>query len=162
MWTHWDYMGRITRCSMTRASPEPMAACKIYPLCWLFWWLWQRKGMLPWGSPNGEGSWPSWKPLNSTIGRALTPIASIGHAYPHLLWYVSSSNHRKRARVDILAPRNKMGMTHQTDEKHFTNLLEYFVGVSKLACYSYKHSFTITCHLPIIILNFWYGASLGG
>ena len=26
-------------------------------------------------------------------------------------------------------------MTHQTDEKHVTNLTEYFVGVVKLACY---------------------------
>ena len=36
----------------------------------------------------------------------------------------------------MLAPNNNRGMTYQTDEKHLTNLREYFVGVVKLACYS--------------------------
>jgi len=36
----------------------------------------------------------------------------------------------------MLAPNNNRGMKYQTDEKHLTNLLEYFVGVVKLACYS--------------------------
>ena len=29
----------------------------------------------------------------------------------------------------MLAQNNIRGMTYQTDEKHLTNLLEYFVGV---------------------------------
>jgi len=33
----------------------------------------------------------------------------------------------------MLAPNNNRGMTHQTDEKHFTIFSEYFVGVVKLA-----------------------------
>jgi hypothetical protein len=28
----------------------------------------------------------------------------------------------------MLAPNNNRGMTYQTEEKHLTNLLEYFVG----------------------------------
>jgi hypothetical protein len=38
----------------------------------------------------------------------------------------------------MLAPNNNRGMTYQTDEKHLTNLREYFVGVVKLACFSLK------------------------
>ena len=34
-----------------------------------------------------------------------------------------------------MAPNNNKGMAYQTDEKHLTNLLEYFVGVIKLVCY---------------------------
>ena len=30
----------------------------------------------------------------------------------------------------MLASNNNRGMTYQTDEKHLTNLLEYFVGPS--------------------------------
>ncbi len=35
----------------------------------------------------------------------------------------------------MLAPNNNRGVTYQTDEKHLTNLREYFVVVVKLACY---------------------------
>jgi len=34
----------------------------------------------------------------------------------------------------MLAPNNNRGVTYQTDEKHLTNLREYFVGVVILAC----------------------------
>jgi len=37
----------------------------------------------------------------------------------------------------MLAPNNNRGMTYQTEEKHLNNLLEYFVGAGKLACYSW-------------------------
>ncbi len=30
---------------------------------------------------------------------------------------------------------NNRGMKHQNDEKHLTNLTEYFAGVVELACY---------------------------
>ncbi len=33
----------------------------------------------------------------------------------------------------MLTPNNNRGVTYQTDEKHLTNLKEYFVGVVKLA-----------------------------
>jgi len=33
-----------------------------------------------------------------------------------------------------MTPNNNRGVTYQTDEKHLTNLREYFVGVVKLAC----------------------------
>ena len=42
----------------------------------------------------------------------------------------------KKAQIDMLAPNNNRGVTYQTDEKHLTNLREYFVGVVKLACYA--------------------------
>jgi len=47
--------------------------------------------------------------------------------------YISSY---KRARVDMLTPNNNRGVTYQTNEKHLTNLREYFVGVVLLACYA--------------------------
>jgi len=34
----------------------------------------------------------------------------------------------------MLTPNNNRGVTYQTDEKHLTNLREYFVGVVKLTC----------------------------
>jgi len=36
----------------------------------------------------------------------------------------------------MLAPNNNRGVTYRTDEKHLTNLREYFVGVDILACYA--------------------------
>ena len=36
----------------------------------------------------------------------------------------------------MLTPNNNRGVTYQIDEKHLTNLMEYFVGVVKLACYA--------------------------
>ena len=36
----------------------------------------------------------------------------------------------------MLTPNNNRGVTYQIDEKHLTNLKEYFVGVVKLACYA--------------------------
>ena len=33
----------------------------------------------------------------------------------------------------MLAPNNSRDKIYQTDEKHLSNLLEYFVGVVKLA-----------------------------
>ena len=73
---------RITRCSMTRASPEATGLChwattcsvllrqppgrqsnqrlcKMYPLCWPFQWPSRCGGTLLHASPNGEGSWLS-------------------------------------------------------------------------------------------------------
>jgi len=46
---------------------------------------------------------------------------------------VSSISSLRKARVDMLAPNNSRDKIYQTDEKHLSNLLEYFVGVVKLA-----------------------------
>jgi hypothetical protein len=35
----------------------------------------------------------------------------------------------------MLTPNNNRGVTYQTDEKHLTNVREYFVGVVILACF---------------------------
>ena len=48
----------------------------------------------------------------------------------------------------MLVPNNNRGMTYQTDEKYLNNLLEYFVGGVKIACYSLK-----TCLLLRDFLN---------
>ena len=94
---------RISRCSMTRASLEATGCrhwatthsilprrppgwqqtkqqCNMCPLCWPFQWPWQCGSTIPHTSPNGGGLWLSQKPLNATIGWALTRIASIRHA----------------------------------------------------------------------------------
>ena len=56
---------------------------------------------------------------------------------------VSDISLRKRAPVEMLAPNNNRGMTYQTDEKHWTNLRESFVGVVKLAIYCYNNLFLL-------------------
>jgi hypothetical protein len=48
----------------------------------------------------------------------------------------------------MVAPNNNKGMTYQTDEKHLTNLLEYFVGVVKLAYCS------LNTYLPLRVFTF--------
>ena len=37
----------------------------------------------------------------------------------------------------MLAPNNNRGVTYQTDEKNLNNVIEYSVGVVKLAYYCY-------------------------
>jgi hypothetical protein len=51
----------------------------MYPLWWPFRWPSQCGGTIPRASPDGGGPGLSYKPLNTAIGRALAPIASIGH-----------------------------------------------------------------------------------
>ena len=41
----------------------------------------------------------------------------------------------------MLAPNNNRGMTYQTDEKNLNNMVEYSVGVVKLAHYCYINRF---------------------
>ena len=45
--------------------------------------------------------------------------------------------------VNMLAPNNNMGMAYQTDEKHLTYLLEYFVRVVKIAFNCYNNRFVL-------------------
>ena len=52
--------------------------------------------------------------------------------------------HCEKGLSDMLAPNKKRGMTYQTDEKHKTNLQEYFVGVVKLASY-YLNTHLLLC-----------------
>ncbi len=90
-------MERITQCSMTRASPEATGCrhrvttcsvlprrqpgrqstklqCRMYQLCWSFWWSSRCGSRILHPSPDGVGSWFSLKPLNATIGWVLAPI----------------------------------------------------------------------------------------
>jgi hypothetical protein len=48
----------------------------------------------------------------------------------------------------MLAQNNNRGMAYQTDEKHLTNLLEYFVGAVKLAYCS------LNTYLPLCVFTF--------
>ncbi len=86
----------ITWCSMPRATPEATGRChratthyvlprrpprrqstkqqcKIHLLCWPFRWPSRCAGKIPRVLPDGGGLWLSKKPLNTAIGRALTP-----------------------------------------------------------------------------------------
>ena len=51
--------------------------------------------------------------INATIGRALAPIASTGHAYP----YFRGIFHRQIVEKSLSCPNNNRGVTYQTDEK---------------------------------------------
>ena len=72
--------------------------------------LWRRAGTIMCALTDEGGSWLSQKPLNATIGQALTPTASIGHAYP---WFWGQS-----LKKGLSCLNNNRGMTHQSDEKH--------------------------------------------
>ena len=54
---------------------------------------------------------------------------------------VSDIESWKRAPVDMLAPNNNRGVTYQTNKKYLTIFPEYFIGVVKLAIYSYNTRF---------------------
>jgi len=107
---HWSNTCGIARCSMSRATPEAtgcrhwVTTCSvlpwqlpgrqqtkqryiIYPLWWQFWWSSQCSGTIPCTLPGGGGPGLSYKPVNTAIGWALTPIASIGHrTFCYLAW----------------------------------------------------------------------------
>ena len=56
----------------------------------------------------------------------------------------------------MLAPNSNRGMTYQTNEKHLSNLREYFGRVVKLASYSYIYHFLLrvfTNNLPKYLSN---------
>ncbi len=66
------------------------------------------------------GGW-SWWPH--------TRAGTVDHGRPSWGLVLHSTNGEAKK----LAPNNNKGMTYQTNEKHLTNLREYFVGVVKLA-----------------------------
>ena len=62
---------------------------------------------------------------------ASTCSNSINRSCQHLFLYFSLSNCQKRPQSKRIAPNNTSGMTYQTDEKHLSSLVEFFVrGVS--------------------------------
>jgi hypothetical protein len=67
-------------------------------------WPWRCAGTLPRTSPNGGGLGLSKMPLNSTIGRVLRPIMTIGHACAGFFRCFHPQNRRKRSQVDAKAP----------------------------------------------------------
>ena len=77
-----------------------------------------RRYYTPHITPDGEGLWLSQKPLNTTIGRVLALIASIGHVNTSCFFNFIV----KRAQVDMLAPNNNRGVTYQNDKKHLNNM----------------------------------------
>jgi len=98
----WSDKCGIAQCSMPRATLEATGCrhratthsispwrppgqqqtiqrCNMYPLWWLFQWPSRCGGNIPHASPDGGGRGLSYKPLNTAIGWAHAPIASIGH-----------------------------------------------------------------------------------
>jgi hypothetical protein len=98
----WSNTCGIARCSMSRATLEATGRrhrattrsvspwrppgrqqtkqwCIMYPLWWPFWWSSRCGGTIPHVLPDGGGPGLSYKPLNTTIGQALAPIALFGH-----------------------------------------------------------------------------------
>jgi hypothetical protein len=71
-----------------------------------------------------------WMP---PTGQTLAPVSSIGHANAGFFWCLSSSNRQKRPQSTRITPYNNRGMTYQTDEKHLTSLIKYFVGGFSIA-----------------------------
>ena len=80
--------------------------------------LWRRAGTIMCALTDEGGSWLSQKPLNATIGQALTPTASIG--FGGNLW--------KRAWVAWIT----IGVWHINLMRSTYSKAEYFVGVVKL------------------------------
>ena len=155
-------MEHISQCIMTRASLEATGrrhwatTCSVLPR-----WppgqqqMKQRCNMYTLaGHFDGHGNAAVWYrvhcPMEEVCGfhkSHLTPLSD-----EHYLRYykrdtpslvVSDISSWKRAPVEMLAPNNNRGMTYQTDEKHWTNLREYFVGVVKLAIYCYNNLFLL-------------------
>ena len=73
--------------------------------------------------------------INATIGRALAPIASTGHAYP----YFRGIFHRQIVEKSLSCPNNNRCVTHQTDEKHLNKMSDYFVGVVNIVFNRYNN-----------------------
>ena len=139
MQRRWSDTCGIAWCSMSRATLEATGRrhrattrsispwrppgkkstqqwCNMYPLCWLFRWP-SRCGAFIKATKHCH-----WARNRTDIAQSDTPTP-----------VVSSISSWKRARVDMLVPNNNRGMTYQTEENNLTYLVEYFVGVVKLA-----------------------------
>ncbi len=78
---------------------------------WPNQWPWQCAGTSPRTSPDGEGLGLSKMPPNTTIGRVLQPIMTIGHAIAVFLC-LHRQIHRKRSQVDAKALVFNRGITY--------------------------------------------------
>ncbi len=137
--------GAHPQCSMTRASTEATECrhratthsvspwlppgrqstqrlCKMYPLCWPFWWPSRCAGTI--------ARITRWRRFVAFIkatkhrNRASTCFNSINQTcLPLFQGYFIFKFLKKSSSC----PNNNMGVTHQTDEKHLNNLVEFFV-----------------------------------
>ena len=133
---HWA----TTRSVLPRRPPgrqQTKQRCIMYPLWWPFRWSSRCGGTIPRASPDGGGPGLSYKPLNTAIGRALAPIASIGQSNFGCFFDFIVKSLKKSSSC----PNNNRGVTHQTDEKHLNNMSEYFVGVVNLVFNRYNNRF---------------------
>ena len=111
----WSNTCGITQCSMSRATLEATGCCyratthyvlprqppgwqstkqrcKMYPLSWPFWWPSRCGGTIPRALPDGGGPGLSYKPLYTTIGRALAPIrVNRAFKFCNLAWFFEES-----------------------------------------------------------------------
>jgi hypothetical protein len=88
----------------------------------------QCGGTIPRASPDGGGPGLSYKPLNTAIGWALAPIASIGHrTFCYLAWCL-------RCDGDFVERWQLLhrGVTYQSDGKDLADGVEYLNQGAKL------------------------------
>ncbi len=147
----WSNTCGITRCSMSKATPEATGRrhrattpsispwrlsgrqqtkqrCIIYPLWWPFRWSSQCGGTILRASPDGGGPGLSNKPLNTAIGWALAPIASIGHhTFCYLAWCLRCDGNFVGS-WQLL----RRGATYQSDGKDLADIVEYLNRGAKL------------------------------
>ncbi len=79
---------------------------------WPNQWPWGCASMLPRTLPDGGGLGLSKMPLNTTIGRVLRPIMTIGHACAGFFLCFHCQNHRKRLQIDAEAPVFNRGISY--------------------------------------------------
>ena len=71
--------------------------------------------------PDGGGPWLSYKPLNTAIGRALAPIASIAQSNFGCFFDFIMKSLKKSSSC----PNNNRGVTYQSDGKDLADGVEY-------------------------------------
>ena len=142
----WIAKWGITRCSMSRATPEVTGRhhrattrsvsprqppgrqqtkqrCIMYPLWWPFRWSMRCGSTILCALPNEGGPGLSYKPLNTAIGWALTPI---GQSVIAMLLFGLMFEVRWRF------CRLHRGVTYQSDGKDLTDEVEYLYRGAKL------------------------------
>jgi len=87
------------------------------------------------GNPSILRCWSTRESLNA-IGTCMESMPKNAFGDIYSLLHFNDDWNNGEEWEDKLAPNNNRGMTYQTDEKHLMHLLEYFVGVVKLSCYS--------------------------
>ena len=148
---------RITRCSMTRASPKatghhhPVTTCSVlprrlpwrqstqlkcnmYPICWPFWWPYYAARVAQWRRFVAF--------IKATKNHHRASTRSNRHQ-PDMPAPISGVYFIvKSLKKSSSCPNINRGVTHQTDEKYHS-MSEYFVGVVNIAFDCYNNCFVL-------------------